>query len=154
MADNIDTLPPPRVEDTTVKPAYHVVIGTYAGAQLTEGSEMCLFVGRNAGRNVTVGKRNIIIGDDIVGENTDDQFIISEKLPVIEDLYLVTALQLKEHLMKKVHEHYAPLLSVGQQKKLAKTLDAIFDASANRVNEIQAGYAKSADESLKPTPRP
>jgi hypothetical protein len=124
------------------------VFGASAGANLSAGSNF--FIGRNAGRGVSSGTCNIIIGDDALGTNESQQFVISETLPRVEDYQLVSFISLVPNARTKLLLHFSKhgddrlRQALSRLEELAETCLVRLRILEHRINEAaDVAYLKS-----------
>lgn len=126
------------------KEQFNVMVGVGAGMRLKTDSEYCLVIGRNAGRHVTTAKRVIIIGDDEFGTNDDDQFLIADGMPTVDDVHLMRFLQVYNEIVDKVKNRYKHL-NDSQRKAVLDKLEELCEDVMHRFNLIQARLSVAAE---------
>lgn len=121
--------------------------GFGAGERLKEEAEYCLFVGRNAGKQVTTGKRVVVIGDDLPAKDADDQFIIGQEIPHIHDIHMVRFLQVYPNIIDDVKKNFSTKFTSWQISAILKRLEDIYDDITARIRVIELTENLAAEQS-------
>lgn len=113
---------------------YNILVGTNCATKLENGN-FNFIIGENSGIGIIDGNCNFIFGNSISGENKDNQFIIGDVLPTLDDKCLRGFWSCYPKIYYTLVTYYSTKFSEEQINIMKERLEDLFIYSKNKLCE-------------------